>query len=225
VELAFNGTVVSASTLPDLLRTAVVHTPPTNDRDLAFDPDAWTSLLLDQLAGTPLAATAAEVLTAMVRSGSPAERGFAAKHDFGRDLVPPDALLDALDRATDPQMRSYLAMSLGRAVRSERLAYTPRLRAVIGEADVQNELLGAIALHDHAVFIASLDVIFGADAAAVKVRAAYASMGLNEAEVRCVREEIAASLLVSDVRDAVVAALDDILAHPSTKKRVGVVRW
>ncbi len=225
MELDFFGNVVNATTLEGLLRTAVEHTPATTNRDLAFDPDGWTSWLLGDLKGTPLEALAGEVLTAMARTGSPAELRFAAKHGSGRDLVPPDVLLDALDRASDPQTRTYLVSSLARANNAGRLAYTTRLRAVIGEADVQNEILGAIALHDHAVFLASLESVFGTVAVAAKLRAFYAASGLNEAEVLRLRDEIAGSALADDVRVGVTAALDEMLAHPSMKKLVGDVRW
>ncbi len=219
------GTDVTEATLEDLLRTAVEHTPATSNRDLAFDPDAWTTGLLDQLAGTPLAVRAHEVLTAMARGGSPAELRFAAQHDVGRDLVPPDVLLDALDRATEAPTRASLAHSLARAVRAGRLAYTPRLRAVIGEPGVQDELLGAIVLHDHAAFLGGLDAIFGAAAPAAKLRAFCAATGLNHAEVLRLRDELAASALPDDVRAATITALDDVLAHPATAQRAGAVRW
>lgn len=224
MELDFFGNAVNATTLEGLLRTAVEHTPATTNRDLMYDPDAWTGWLLGDLAGTPLMVRAGEVLTAMARNGTPAELRFAAKHDSGRDLVPPDVLLDALDRATAPETRAYLVGSLARAIKAGRLAYTTRLRALIGEADVQNELLGAIALHDHAVFLASLEAIFDATPVA-KVRAAHVTSGLNEAEVRRVRDEISGSTLADDVKAAITAALDDVLAHPSTKKREGPIRW
>lgn len=219
------GTEVSEATLEDLLRTAVEHTPVTNNRDLAFDPDAWASGLLDQIAGTPLEVRAHAVLTAMARTGSLNELRFAAQHDLGRDLVAPDALVDALDRATDPATRASIVRSLGRAVRYGRLPYTQRLRAVMGEAGVQDELLGAIALYDHAAFLGGLDAIFGTAAPAAKLLAFHASTGLNHAEVTRLRDELAASSLPDDVRAAVTGALDDVLAHPATAKRAGAVRW
>jgi len=219
------GTEVSEANLEDLLRTAVDHTPATNNRDLAFDPDAWASGLLDLIASTPLVAKAVEVFTAMARSGSPAELRFAAQHDLGRDLIPPDVLLDALDRATDPPTRASLSRSLGRGLRAGRLAYTPRLRAVIGEPEVQDELLGSIVLHDHAAFLGALDDIFGKAAPAAKLRAFGAATGLNQAEVTQLRAELAASTLPDDVRAAATAALDDVLVHPATAKRPGPVRW
>lgn len=225
MELDYFGSVVNAATLDGLLRTAVEHTPATASRDLAFAPDAWASGLLDQLAGTPLEVRAHEVLTAMMRTGSPAELRFAAQHEAGRDLAPPDVLLDALDRATDRPTRAWLARSLARAIRAGRLAYTPRLRAVIGEPEVQDDLLGAIVVHDHAAFLGALDAIFGAAAPAAKLRAFHAATGLHQAEVQRLRDELAASALPDDVRAATTAALDDVLAHPATAKRTGAVRW
>lgn len=225
MELDYYGTVVSDATLEGLLRTAVEHTPPTTNQDLAFDPDAWAAGLLGAIAGTPLEARAGAVLTELARTGSPAELRFAAQHDVGRDLVAPDVLLDALDRATEPATRASLARSLARALRAGRLAYTPRLRAVIGEPGVQDELLGEIAAHDHAAFLGALDAIFGAAAPAARLRAFSASMGLRHAEVARLRDELAASALPQGVRDAVTAALDEVLVHPATAKRTGGVRW
>lgn len=225
VDLDYFGTAVDASTLEGLLRTAVIHTPATTNLDLAFDPDAWTSGLLDQLAGTPLAARAGEVLTAMARTGTPAELRFAARHDAGRDLVAPDVLLDALDRSCDRPTRAWLGFSLARALHAGRLAYAPRLRAVIGEHGVQDELLGAIVLHDHAAFLGALAAIFGADAPIARRHAFCAATGLNHAEVTRLRDELAASALPDDIRAATTAALDEVLAHPATAKRTGSVRW
>jgi hypothetical protein len=225
MELVFFGNAVNAETLEGLLRTAVVHTPACTNLDLMYDPDAWAGWLLGDLAGTPLMERVGEVLTDMARTGSAAELRFAAKHDNGRDLIPPAVLLDALDRAADAETRAYLVGSLRRALNAGRLAYSTRLRAVIGDANVQHEVLGAIALHDHAEFLASLEKIFGTDPAAAKLRAAYAVSGLNEAEVMRLREEIAGSALRDDVRAAILVALDDMLAHPSMKKLAGHVRW
>lgn len=225
MELDYYGTVVNAATLGALLREAVDHTPPTTNRDLAFDPDAWTAGLLSQITNTPLEVQAHEALTAMARSGSDAELRFAAKHDFGRDLVPPDVLLDALDRATDRPTRAWLAGSLARAITAGRLSYTPRLRAVLGEPEVQDELLGAIVLDDHAAFLGALDAIFGADPEAAKLRVAYAATNLNRAELVQLRDELAASSLSPDVRAATTAAIDGMLAHPSMAKLTGSVRW
>jgi hypothetical protein len=225
MDLDYFGSSVDASTLEGLLRTAVMHTPATTDRDLAFDPDAWTSGLLDRLAGTPLAARAGEVLTAMVRTGTASELRFAAQHDAGRDLVAPDVLLDALDRASDPPTRASLARSLARAIRTGRLAYTPRLRAVLGEHGVQDELLGAIVLHDHAAFLAALAAIFGEAAPAARRYALCAATGLNHDELTRLRDELAASSLIDDIRAVTTAALDEVLAHPATAKRTGPARW
>lgn len=222
--MEYFGTEVTAENLEELLRTAVKHTPPTDNRDLMFDPDGWASGLLDKITGTPLEAKALLVFDALARSGSPDEMRFAAHHDLGRDLVPPDALLDALDRASALETRAALSRSLGRALRAGRLAYTPRLRAVIGEEKVQDELLGSMVLHDHAVFLGALDDIFGKDPAAAKMRAYFAVTGLNHAEVSRLRDELAASSLPDDVRAATLEALDDVLAHPSTP-RTGSVRW
>lgn len=223
MELDYFGTGVSEETLEGLLRTAVQHTPPTNNRDLMFDPDSWTSGLLDQIRRSPLEALARQVFTAMARSGTPAELRFAAHHDLGRELVAPDALFDALDRATEPETRAGLGRSLASAIRAGHLAYTPRLRAVIGEPQVQDALLGLIALHDHAVFVASLDAIFGTDAPAAKLCTFYAVTGLNTAEVSQLREELAASTLSESVRAATLDAIDSVLAHPATVP--GAVRW
>lgn len=225
MELNFLGTVVNAETLEGLLRMAVVHTPPTSNRDLMFDPDGWTGWLLDDLAGTPLKEKARDVLIEMMRTGSPAEQHFAAHHGAWRYEMPPDVLLDALDRATEARARWALAHGLSLAISAGRLAYTTRLRAVIGEPEAQNPALGAIALHDHAVFIASLEKVFGTVASAARNRAGYAASGLNQAEVKRLREEIAASALADDVRAALTAAFDQMLADPQMAKRTGDVRW
>lgn len=225
MELDFFGNVVNAQTLEGLLREAVQHTPSTTNRDLAFDPDAWAGWLLSDLAGTPLYTQAGEILTAMARVGTKEELRFAAQHNAGRDLVPPDVLLDALDRATDAETRAHLARALSRAIDAGSFAYTTRLRALIGDGAAQDAVLGAIVLHDHATFIASLAAVFGTSAVAAKVRAAYAATGLNQAEVKRVRDEIAASALDDDVRTAVTASFDEMLARPSMAQRSGAVRW
>ena len=105
------------------------------------------------------------------------------------------------------------------------VVYAPRPRAVIGEPEVQEDLLGTMALYDHETFLASLDAIFGTAAPAAKLRALRAATGLNQAEVTQLRGDLAASTLPRDVRVAAIAALKEVLAHPGTAKRAGGVRW
>lgn len=86
-------------------------------------------------------------------------------------------------------------------------------------------LLGALVLHDHAAFLDALDVIFGAAAPAAKLRAFCAAARLNHAEVTRLCDELAASALPDDIRAVTTAALEEVLAHPTTAKRTGGVRW
>ena len=227
MDIPYLGNVISETNVADLLRTAVDHTPMTTDRDYAFDPGGWANGMLDEIRGTPVEAVAAEALTEMCRAGTPAELGFAALRNQGRGLVPPAVLIDALARpgGRDETVGFVLAAEIARAISSGKTTYDARLRSLVGDARAQGPLLGVMARSDHAFFLASLDRIFGNDAAAATMRAYDAMSGLNHAELVKLAGEIAASALPADVRAAIADAFTQVIADPVTATLTGPLRF